>query len=123
MFVTSEMVIKNRIAGINSIDQLIQNLTASAFPDPKLMNAQKNQLHGLLVAQNDSVVNLINSSNIESAVTKLQDIRATMDSSLGGKSSDDVIVDFQVQRSLVQLIDNFANNLKKDLEVFSNPKY
>jgi hypothetical protein len=117
------MVIKNRIAGINSIDQLIQNLTASAFPDPKLMNAQKNQLHGLLVAQNDSVVNLINSSNIESAVTKLQDIRATMDSSLGGKSSDDVIVDFQVQRSLVQLIDNFANNLKKDLEVFSNPKY
>lgn len=118
--ITGDMVIKNRIAGINSLDKLIQDLPTSAFSDPTLIGKHKKEFHELIVARNDSIANLINSSNIENAVTKLEEIRAKMDFSIGGKSTDDTIDDYQVQRSLVRLIDGFTSNLKKDLEGLSS---
>ena len=56
---------------------------------------------------------LLKSDKLDAAITNLHDLRAKMDSSFGGNSSDDIISSPSAQKEIVPMIDNLIGVLEK----------
>lgn len=106
--ITIDTVRQISTSQISSLDTAIQNLPNTAFAGNAI--SDKASYHTQLL----TIDGYIQQDNLVIAASALQQIRSTMDSSVGGLSSDDVITSASAQSKILPLVDNIISSFNKE---------
>ncbi|HJS64663.1 MAG TPA: hypothetical protein VJ767_07365 [Nitrososphaeraceae archaeon] len=110
---TVEDIRQHRMELLRGISYTINSLPNTAFNQPQEAQKLKDSL--ILDPQNktDSLANLLQSDKLDEAIIQLNELKAKMDSRLGGLAADDLITDPQAQQKVLPLIENLILVLEK----------
>jgi hypothetical protein len=97
--------------------------SAKSFYNRELGISNEGQISAALSEEegaNDTIAGQVASGNIDEAITGLNNLRSTMDSSFGGSQADDLIVDPQGQELVSSKVSNAIEALKTQSCTYSN---
>ena len=98
------------LAGINGA---INSLPNTAFKQSQEGLRLKTELASELQNRTGSIAYLLQSDKLDEAIGRLNELKGKMDSSFGGFSGDDLIIDTDAQQQVIPLIDNLILVLEK----------
>lgn len=110
---TFENVRQHRMLLLEGINYSINSLPNTAFAQSKEAQNLKDSLIFGPQNQTGSLANLLQSDKLDEAIAKLNELKAKMDSTLGGFKADDLIKDPQAQQKVLPLIENLILVLEK----------
>jgi hypothetical protein len=121
---TAQSVLDNRISLLTDLNKTTDNLptgviATNATGSYLIENATKiiisgNYTNGATVQNGTSLSDLIVKSNdLSGAINKIGELSKTTDSSLGGVSNGDLVINSTIQRKLSSQLDNLKSVLEK----------
>ena len=110
---TMEDVRQQRIELLAGINSAINSLPNTAFKQSQEASTLKGELTSEVQNKTGSIADLLQSDKLDEAIGQLNGLKGKMDSSFGGFSGDDLIIDTNAQQQIVPLVENLILVLEK----------
>jgi hypothetical protein len=104
---------QQRILLLNGIDEAIKKIPNTTFIEPSNAAALRNSLTQETQTVNGDIATLLKSDQLDTAISKLTELKTKLNSTLGGNSLNGLTENNTIQRSPIYLINNLIQVLEK----------
>lgn len=111
--ITVEHIRQQCVQLLAGIYNAINSLPNTAFKQSQEGLRLKSELASELQNRTGSIAYLLQSDKLDEAIARLNGLKGKMDSSFGGFSGDDLIINSDAQQQVVPLVDNLILVLEK----------